>query len=91
MDRTTSPVAPALLNEAQAAALFGVSARKFSELRAAPWMPRPIALGPRALRWSRVELEAAIAHAPRLVEPLAEPLPLAKARAARAGRTVVAV
>lgn len=81
-------IAPVLLSEDQAAALFGVSVRKFGELRAEAWMPLPIALSPRYLKWSRVELEAAIEKMPRQSERV-EPLQLAKGRAAANGRTEV--
>lgn len=62
-----------LLNEKQAAALLNVSARFFHDLRSADWMPAAIVLGPRALRWSRVELEAAVLNMPRAGGVLAEP------------------
>lgn len=61
-----STATPALLDAKQAAAVLNISERKFHELRnSVAWLPRPIALGPRLLRWSRVELEAAVAEAPR--------------------------
>lgn len=84
-------LAPVLLSEDQAAALFGVSVRKFAGMRSEPWMPVPITLGPRLLRWSRIELEAAVDAMPRQKAPASEPLQLqlAKVRAARAGRTEV--
>jgi len=78
-----TPAAPALLlTEDEAAAAFGISARKFADLRNADWMPRPISLGPRLLRWSRIELEQAIAAAPR-ADSSAEPASLARARIER--------
>lgn len=71
---------PELLTEREAAALLGVGVRKFHELRAAEWMPKAIELGPRALRWSRAELLAALAErAPRRVV-LAEPKHLRQVR-----------
>lgn len=54
-----------LLNDAQAAQCMGISRRKFHELRYASYMPRPIVLGPRIVRWSRAELEQAVASMPR--------------------------
>lgn len=87
----SASIAPALLSEDQSAAMFGVSVRKFAELRREPWMPLPIALGPRLLRWSRAELEVAVASMPRRKEPAEEPLQLAKGRAARSGRTEMTV
>lgn len=71
---------PELLTEREAAALLGVGVRKFHELRGSDWLPPAIELGPRALRWSRSELLAAIAsRAPRRVV-LAEPQHLRQAR-----------
>jgi len=71
---------PELLTEREAAALLGVGVRKFHELRGADWMPKAIELGPRALRWSRAELLAALAErAPRRVV-LAEPQHLRQVR-----------
>lgn len=72
-------IGPALLNDDQAAALWGVSVRRFHELRQEPWAPAPITLGPRLLRWSHVELEAAIAAMPRAAKQC-EPAQLARAR-----------
>ena len=72
-----------LLSENEAARVLGISARKFAELRSEPWLPAPLRLGPRLLRWSRTELEASVAHMPRLEQTQAEPTALAKARAAR--------
>ena len=54
-----------LLDRHQAAAVLGVSCRTFEELMDAAWMPRPVQLGPRLLRWSLEELEAAIKAMPR--------------------------
>ena len=77
-----------LLSEEEAAAALGVSVRKFHELRSEPWMCKPLVLGLRLLRWSRSELEQAVLAAPRQ-QDRAEPLHLAKARAARAGATEI--
>jgi len=81
--------APLLLSEKQAAALYGVSVRKFFELRVAGLVSEPIVLGPRLLRWPRAEIEAAIAGMPRQRLAGAEPLHLAKGRAASRGRTEI--
>ena len=80
-------IEPLLLDLEQSAALLGISPRRFQELRSR--LPPPIVLGPRSLRWSRSDLHEAVAHMPRQEKPAAEPLQLAKGRAARAGRTEV--
>lgn len=54
-----------LLSEKEAAFLWGMSERKFADLCKEPWMPKPLELGPRLLRWSRAELDAAVANMPR--------------------------
>lgn len=83
----------ALLTDKEAAELYGISVRKFHELRAnEPWMPAPVTLGPRCLRWSRDELLGAISEMRRQRLPAAEPAQLLKGRkerAAKAGATVV--
>lgn len=76
----------ALLSEDEAAAWFGVSKRTFQSLRDAPWMPSPIVLGPRMLRWSADELRAAVAAMPRLSERT-QPASLLRARIERAKAT----
>lgn len=76
---------PALLNEGEAAALFGVGRRKFHDIRQQSWFVEVCtarALGPRALRWPRDELLAAAMNAPRLVKRT-EPEKLAAARVKR--------
>lgn len=70
---------PALLTDEQAAAFMGISKRKFHELRNEPWMPRPIVLGPRLVRWSRAELDHAVASMPRQ-EHASEPAQLRRGR-----------
>lgn len=77
-----------LLTDDEAAAALGVSKRTFHDLRAEAFMPKAIALGPRLLRWSIDELRNAVANMPRL-KVVEEPVELAKARAARSGRTDV--
>lgn len=78
-----------LLSDAEGAALYGVSLRTFMSMQHEPYFPEPVVLGPRLKRHHRAELEAAIANMPRQQRPAAEPLQLAKGRAARAGRTEV--
>lgn len=81
-------VRPGLLNDDQSAVFLAVSTRRFHELRDEPWMPKPIVLGPRLLRWSLAELETAISNMPRQSDR-SEPLHLLKARAARSGQTLI--
>ncbi len=78
---------PPFLNEMQAAALFGVSTRTFADLRHEAWMPEPMVLGPRSLRWSRDELiEALRQRAPRIKrQPMPAHLAAAKGIATQAG------
>jgi hypothetical protein len=74
-----------LLNEAAAAALLGIGRRKFHALRIEPWFSSvctAIELGPRALRWHRDELAAALRNAPRRVVQ-AEPEQLLRQRIER--------
>lgn len=73
-------IAPILLDDEQSATALGTSVRKFHELRAEPWMPRPVVLGPRMLRWSRAELEAAVAHMPRQEAAANEPAHLRRGK-----------
>lgn len=73
-------LSPILLTDDEVAAALGVGIRTFHSLRDAPWMPRPVVLGPRLLRWSRAELEDAVSNMPRQ-EQRAEPVALARARA----------
>ena len=81
-----SGIQPELLNDEQAAALWGVSVRRFHELRDHQWAPKAIPLGPRQLRWARTELVAAIANMPRQVATT-EPAQLLRARIQRAKNT----
>jgi predicted DNA-binding transcriptional regulator AlpA len=75
--------APTLLNIKQACAELGVSERKFHQLRAEPWFPAPVVLGPRCSKFVRDELiQAARNLAPRGAAQ-AEPAWLAAARAER--------
>jgi predicted DNA-binding transcriptional regulator AlpA len=60
---------PALLSAVQAAAVLGVSERTFHTLRHQSWMPLPVVLGPRIVRWVRHELEQAATNMPRKQQP----------------------
>ncbi len=64
-----SAIAPILLTHEQAAAALGLNLTKFHELRAESWMPKPVHLGARIVRWARAELEAAVAAMPRQDQP----------------------
>jgi predicted DNA-binding transcriptional regulator AlpA len=55
-----------LVTASEAAQVLGVGLRKFNQLRGEVWMPKPVMLGSRCLRWIRSELMGAIsANAPR--------------------------
>lgn len=68
-----------LLTNEEAAAALNVSLRAFHLLRNEPWMPTPIRLSERAIRWSYAELLEAIAKMPRATAT-DEPAQLAAAR-----------
>lgn len=74
------PRTAVLLTDVECAALLKVSPRTFLTLRNEPWMPKPIVLGPRLLRWSRIELEQAVADMPRLASQRSEPEELRRSR-----------
>lgn len=58
-----------LVTASEAAQLLGVGLRKFNQLRGEVWMPQPVMLGARCLRWVRSELLGAIsANAPRVAK-----------------------
>ena len=78
---------PLLLTDEQSAAVLGVSVRRFHELRHEEFMPPPVVLGPRLLRWHHAEIEAAIAKMPRQAAAAAEPAQLLRVRVERAKRT----
>jgi predicted DNA-binding transcriptional regulator AlpA len=63
-----SGVPTLLLDRHQSAAALGISSRTFEELMEQPWMPRPVQLGPRLLRWPLSELQEAIARMPRQLQ-----------------------
>lgn len=83
--KTPTPFAKpfaALLTPAQAARdVFGISERSFHKLRKAAWMPKPVVLGPRLIRFVRSELEAACAAMPCGTVP--EPGQLSRSRSWR--------
>lgn len=70
---------PALLTTQEAASFFGVSERKFEELRYESWMCKPVVLGPRLTRWARADLMEAIGRMPRQAERV-QPAQLRRAR-----------
>jgi len=58
-----------LVTSSEAAQVLGVGLRKFNQLRGEAWMPKPVMLGARCLRWVRSELLGAIsANAPRVTK-----------------------
>lgn len=69
------------LNKKQAAALLGVSLRSFEHIRSEGWLPAPIILSQRVLRWIRSEILAALAERAPRAHGVAEPAALAAARA----------
>jgi predicted DNA-binding transcriptional regulator AlpA len=77
-------VLPFLLTDKQAADLWGIGLTLFHELRAGrpAWFPKAIQLSPRVVRYSRAEVEAAIANMPRQADP-SEPAQLRRARIER--------
>jgi len=85
--RRSTSIAPALLTSEQAAEYLGMSEAKFHELRNEPWMCEPIPLGPRMVRWSRADLDAAIAGMPRQVRRPGEPTQLLRSKIERAKLT----
>lgn len=74
-----------LLSDIQGAHCMSISRRKFNELRNEPWMPKPIVLGPRLVRYLRTELEQAIANAPRQ-DKASEPTQLLRGKIERMKR-----
>jgi predicted DNA-binding transcriptional regulator AlpA len=72
-------VAPALLTDEQAAQCMNISRRTFRQLQGKQWMPRAIVLGPRLVRWSRIELEEAVRAMPRQ-QDASEPAQLRRSR-----------
>ena len=81
----TDAAKPALLTAAQSAReIFNVAERTFHKMRSAGLVPPPVVLGPRLLRWSRRELEEAVASLPR-AEPAPEPLQLKRGRDGKRG------
>lgn len=76
-----------LLNFAELQAKLNVSERTARKIVAEPWMPDPIELGPRALRWVETEIDEALAaRAPRRAEPADEPAQLLRGKIERMKR-----
>lgn len=73
------PVPRLLATDEESAIALGMSVRKFRELADEPWMPKPVQLGPRMLRWSLAELQEAILRMPRQTVR-SEPAALARSR-----------
>jgi predicted DNA-binding transcriptional regulator AlpA len=68
-----------LLSDHEGAALLGVGLTSFHQLRSQPFFPKPVILSRRTVKWSRHDLEAAIANMPRQ-ELASEPHQLLRAR-----------
>lgn len=73
-----------LLSRKELAQYLGMSARATHALTSAPWFPNPVELSPRILKWRRVEVDEALANAPRRAAG-GEPAQLQQARAKRQG------
>ena len=75
---------PALLTAAQAAGeVYGISERTFHAMRSKGLVPAPIVIGPRLLRWSRADLEAAVCSLPRQAPGTPEPAQLLRGKVER--------
>lgn len=62
----SAPAPRELLTTARAAReVFDVGLVTFHKMRHEPWMPKPVQLTPRNIRWVRSELEQAVANMPR--------------------------
>lgn len=76
-----------LLNFAKLRVKLDVSERTARKIIAEPWMPDPVELGPRALRWVESEVDEALAlRAPRRPDPHPEPAQLLRGRVERLKR-----
>lgn len=83
----SAPKPRRLLNFNELSAKLGISQRKARDLIQEPWMPAPIELGPRALRWVDSEVDEALAaRAPRRSEPAPEPAELLRSKIERMKR-----
>jgi predicted DNA-binding transcriptional regulator AlpA len=60
-----------MVSAIHAAEMFGVSERKFHELRHRPGFPAPVDLGPRCKRWRVADLEEYMAALPTAEPSLA--------------------
>lgn len=86
IDHASAAGLPVLLTKEQAAERLGVSKGLFETLREEPWMPRPVIMGQRVLRWIRSELDQAIVSLPRQAAPERQPPQLAAGRRAKIER-----
>lgn len=77
-----APTEPLLLQMDGAAALLGMSRRQFIRMR--PNLPAPVVLGPRHVRWRRVDLAKWVAELEG-VDEHQEPAQLKSSRIARKG------
>ena len=71
---------PLLISADSAAQIIGISKRMLHYLRKREDFPKPIVLGPRAVRWRRQEIETWVAGLTAETEKRAEPLQLARSR-----------
>jgi predicted DNA-binding transcriptional regulator AlpA len=73
-----------LLTDVEAARLLGIGRSLFHKLRAtgADWLPTPVQISPRVVRYPRREIEDCVARMPRLIEH-SEPVSLRRARIER--------
>lgn len=72
-----------LLSRKDLAAYLGVSERATYPITAEPWFPPALELSARVLRWRAVEVDAALAGAPRRPTIAPEPAQLQQARSNR--------
>jgi len=71
---------PLLISAASAAQIMGISKRMLHYLRKREDFPKPIVLGPRAVRWRRQEIEAWVAGLAVESRQRIEPPQLARSR-----------
>lgn len=81
-DSATTATTSRLGSDRDAAAVLKVGSRTFKDLISAPWMVKPIMLGPRLRRWDLDELMAAV-RANARGERAKEPAGLRRARIER--------
>lgn len=75
----SASVAPMLLTDREAAQAMGIGVTTFHSIRNQDWMPKPIKLSAKIVRWSRSELEHALASMPRQTQA-SEPAQLRRGR-----------